>query len=213
MMPPWKLHLVVFWVAFLGVCATALFAGWNATSGITEEETSYLLYECAFLFLLVVLGLLFVLGSFQISKSEKRKNEIENRILAWAVQKGWKETVWSDDLEKWIEQKVESEDEAEKNYVNDSQQNVRQILVEHRLLSDNKRNAWKKILGPTLQLVFLLTITSAAIPSSGWFLSTHHNINTISAIVVVGGSILATLYALSCPLFLYPRTEVEHVER
>ncbi len=67
----WKLHLIIFWVAFLIVGITALILGWDATSGLTDEETSYLLYEPAFLILMVVLGLLLVVGSFQIGKVEK----------------------------------------------------------------------------------------------------------------------------------------------
>lgn len=54
---------------------------------------------------------------------------------------------------------------------------------------------WKKLLSPTLFLVFLITITSAAIPSSGWFLSTHHEINAISALEVLLGSIISIIFA------------------
>ncbi len=54
MPPSWKLHLTAFWLAFICVCLVALVVGWNATSVVTDEPTSYLLYETAFL------GLLFV---------------------------------------------------------------------------------------------------------------------------------------------------------
>ncbi|MFQ6106489.1 MAG: hypothetical protein ACE5QF_02720 [Thermoplasmata archaeon] len=55
---------------------------------------------------------------------------------------------------------------------------------------------WKRMLSPALQLVFLITISSAAIPSSGWFLTTHHEINTTAAIEVLLGSVVSILFAL-----------------
>lgn len=63
MPPSWKLHLTAFWLAFVCVCLVALAVGWNATSVLTDEPTSYLLYETAFLGLLVVLGAFLVLAS------------------------------------------------------------------------------------------------------------------------------------------------------
>jgi len=201
----WRLHLFVFWVAFLTVCIVALFVGWNTTSVMTDEEATYLVYETAFLGLLIVLGLFIVISSHQIGKMEKRENEIENEIIVWAVRGGWQRTVWSEDLEDWTENRIENEKEEGVAPIANSGEDIPRLMREYRFLSDAKRNAWKKLLGPVLQLIFLVTICSAAIPSAYWFLQVNPNINTISAIVVLGGTVVTTLYAFSSLFFLCPK--------
>lgn len=193
--------MIIFWVAFLIVGITALVLGWDATSALTDEETSYLLYEPAFLILMVVLGLLLVVGSFQIGKVEKRMLEMEDEIVKWAVKRGWEKPIMSDDLEDWIV----GMNEARESHEPESEEDVSSLLRAYDLFSDSRNNAWKKLLGPVLQLLFLLTITSAAVPSAYWFLRVNPNINTMTAIVVLGGIIVTTLYALSSLLLIYPK--------
>ncbi len=188
---PWKLHLIAFWVAMAAVGIAALALGWNATSGLTDEESSYLLYEPAFLILMVVLGVMLVLGSQQMGKIERRMGEIEDEIVIWAVENGWKNPVMNDELKDWMADAMD----------------MRELLNEHDLLSESKCNAWKKLLGPALQLIFLLTITSAAVPSAYWFLRVNPNMNVMTAIVVLGGSIVAILYALSALALIYPKVK------
>ncbi len=199
----WRLHLIIFWVAFLIVGITALVLGWDATSGLTDEETSYLLYEPAFLILMVVLGLLLVGGSFQIGKVEKRMLEMEDEIVKWAVKRGWEKPIMSDDLEDWIA----GMNGARESHEPESEEDVSGLLREYDLFSDSRSNAWKKLLGPVLQLLFLLTITSAAVPSAYWFLQVNPNMNTMTAIVVLGGTIVTILYALSSLLLIYPKVK------
>ena len=187
----WKLHLIAFWVAMAAVGVAALALGWNATSGLTDEESSYLLYEPAFLILMIVLGLTLVVGSHQIGKIEKRIGQIEDEVVMWAVKNGWKNPVMDDELKEWMADAVD----------------MSELLNEHDLLSESKSNAWKKLLGPVLQLLFLLTITSAAVPSAYWFLRVNPNINVMTAIVVLGGSVVAILYAFSAFALIYPKVK------
>jgi len=63
-------------------------------------------------------------------------------------------------------------------------------------LEESASSLWKMMLSPAVHLVFLITISSAAIPSSGWFLSTHHEINTITALEVLLGSIVSIIFAV-----------------
>jgi hypothetical protein len=203
----WKLHLIIFWAAIAAVGIVALALGWNATSGLTDEESSYLLYEPAFLILMVILGLTLIIGSHQIGKVEKRMDEIENEVVMWAVKRGWEKPIMSDDLRDWI---VSVED-TESNE-SESKEDVRGLLDEYDLFSESRGNAWKKLLGPILQLLFLLTITSAAVPSAYWFLQVNPNINAITAIFVLGGSVVAIVYALSSLMLLYPKVKAEYRE-
>lgn len=187
----WKLHLIAFWVAMAAVGIAALALGWNTTSGLTDEESSYLLYEPAFLILMIVLGLTLVVGSHQIGNIEKRIGQIEDEVVIWAVKNGWKNPVMDDELKEWMADAVDKSG----------------LLNEHALLSESKSNAWKKLLGPVLQLLFLLTITSAAVPSAYWFLRVNPNINVMTAIVVLGGSVVAILYAFSALALIYPKVK------
>lgn len=200
--------MIIFWVAFLIVGITALVMGWDAPSGLTDEETSYLLYEPAFLILMVVLGLLLVVGSFQIGKVEKRMLEMEDEIVKWAVKRGWEKPIMSDDLKDWIV----GMNEARESHGPGSEEDVPNLLRGYDLFSDSRSDAWKKLLGPVLQLLFLLTITSAAIPSAYWFLRVNPNINTMTAVVVLGGSIVTILYALSALALIYPKVKTEYRE-
>ena len=207
MPPSWKLHLTAFWLAFICVCMVALAVGWNATSVLTDEPTSYLLYETTFLGLLVVLGAFLVLASHRIGRIENRMGEIENEVLVWAARKGWKKAVWDDELKDWIKERLERGDEEVTSEHEGSGKELPLLLEEHGLLSDSRRNAWKKLLGPVLQLLFLTAISSAAVPSSYWFLQAYQNMNTMSAIVVIGGSVIAVPYAFTSLLFLLPKME------
>jgi hypothetical protein len=198
----WKLHLIIFWATIGAVGLAALAVGWNATSGLTDEESSYLLYEPAFLILMVVLGLTLVVGSHQIAKIEERMGEVEDGVVTWAVKRGWEKPAMSDDLKDWIIQMKDTESHGPK-----SKGDVRNLLDEYDLFLESRNNAWKKLLGPVLQLLFLLTITSAAVPSAYWFLRVNPNINTITAIFVLGGSIVAVFYALSALMLLYPKVK------
>lgn len=201
----WKLHLTAFWLAFICVCLVALVVGWNATSVVTDEPTSYLLYETAFLGLLVVLGAFLVLASHRIGRIDNRMGEIENEALVWAAEKGWKKSIWGEELKDWIEERVERGNEEIALDNEGSGKELLLLLEEHSLLSDSRRGAWKKLLGPVLQLLFLTAISSAAVPSSYWFLQAYQNMNTMSAIVVIGGSVITVPYALSSLLFLLPK--------
>lgn len=145
-MESWKLHATVFWAAFLAVSFIALGAGLTSTSGLLEEDVSYLFYGSALIILTVALCFMLIYGSLCMGR-------IESRILG------------------------EGSDVPAKD------------------LEESASSLWKKLLSPTLQLVFLVTISSAAIPSSGWFLSTHHDINTISALEVLLGSIVSIVFA------------------
>ncbi len=144
-MASWKLHATVFWAAFLTVSFIALGAGLTSSSGMLEEETSYLFYGCALIILTIALCFMLIYGSLCMGR-------IESRLLTeeGAAPKGLEETASS---------------------------------------------MWKRLLSPALHLVFLITISSAAIPSSGWFLSTHHDINTIAALEVLLGSIVSMIFA------------------
>lgn len=193
----WKLHLIIFWVAFVSVGMIALVVGWGATSGLTDEETSYLLYEPAFLILMVVLGLLLVIGSYRIGKIDKRILEIEDEVVKWAVKRGWKNPVMSEALRVWIVEEVESEEDTS------------HLLQEYALFSESRNNAWKILLGPVLQLLFLLTITSAAVPSAYWFLQENPNLNVMTAIVVLGGGIITSFYAISSLFMICPKVKDE----
>lgn len=64
-------------------------------------------------------------------------------------------------------------------------------------LKEHASSIWKMTLSPTLQLVFLITITSAAIPSSGWFLAVNNEINAISALEVLLGSIVTVIFSFA----------------
>ncbi len=194
----WKLHTIIFWAAILVVCAFALVAGWHATSVLTDEETTYLLYEPAFLILLVVLGLLFVIGSLQIGKVEKKMYEIENDLIKWSVERGWKKPAIDDEFRDWIKEEAGKEETGIR---------ASQLLGVYELYSDSKKNAWKLLLGPVLQLLFLVTIASAAIPSAYWFLQVNPNINVMTAIVVLGGGIVASIYTISSLFLIYPKVK------
>ncbi|MCK4444966.1 MAG: hypothetical protein KAW09_10505, partial [Thermoplasmata archaeon] len=152
----------------------------------------------AFLILLVVMGLLFVIGSLQIGKVEKKIYEIENDLIEWSVERGWRKAVMDDDLRDWITNEVGKEE---------SGKNTSQLLETYDMYSDSRRNAWKLLLGPVLQLLFLLTITSAAIPSAYWFLQANPNINVMAAIVVLGGGVIASIYAISSLFLIYPKVK------
>lgn len=199
--------MIIFWAALAAVGLAALAVGWNATSGVTDEESSYLLYEPAFLILMVVLGLTLVVGSHQIGKVEKRMSEIEDEVVTLAVKKGWEKPIMSDELKDWIVNK-----EKTGSHESESDDDVYELLDEYDLLSESRGNAWKKLLGPVLQLLFLLTITSAAVPSAYWFLRVNPNINTITAIFVLGGSIVTILYALSALALVYPKVKSKYRE-
>ncbi|MCK4367226.1 MAG: hypothetical protein KAW84_04710 [Thermoplasmata archaeon] len=145
-MESWKLHAVVFWGVFLTISFIALGAGLTSSSGMLEEETSYLFYGCALIILTVALCFMLIYGSMCMGR-------IESRIL-------------SEDAD---------------------------VPAKH--LEKRASSMWKRLLSPALHLVFLITISSAAIPSSGWFLSTHHDINTIAALEVLLGSIVSIIFA------------------
>lgn len=199
--------MIIFWATMAAVGIVALALGWNATSGITDEESSYLLYEPAFLILMVVLGLTLVVGSHQIGKIEKRMGDIENEVVRWAVKNGYGKAVIDDELKDWISGKEEG-DAKESSSVG----NAGDLLDEHDLLSESRGDAWKKLLGPVLQLLFLLTITSAAVPSAYWFLQVNPNMNVMTAIFVLGGSITTTIYALSALALIYPKVKPKYRE-
>ena len=79
-------------------------------------------------------------------------------------------------------------------------------------LEERASRIWKMTLSPTLQLVFLITITSAAIPSSGWFLSVNHEINTISALEVLLGSIVTIVFSFVVLLTIRRQSLCDTVE-
>lgn len=144
-MESWKLHAVVFWTAFLAVSFIALGVGLTSTSGLLEEDVSYLFYGSALIVLTTALCFTLIYGSLCMGR-------IESRLLT-------------------------GEGTAPKG------------------LEESASTMWKRLLSPALHLVFLITISSAAIPSSGWFLSTHHDINTIAALEVLLGSIVSIIFA------------------
>lgn len=146
-MAPWKLHLASFWGAFLAVSSIALGVGMTSSSGLLEEETSYLFYGSALIILTTSLCFMLIYGSLCMGR-------IESIIL-----------------------KGDPGGPA-------------------KSLEESTSSLWKKLLSPTLQLIFLITISSAAIPSSGWFLSTHHEINAIAALEVLLGSIVSIIFAV-----------------
>ncbi|MCJ2563997.1 MAG: hypothetical protein LN417_07925 [Candidatus Thermoplasmatota archaeon] len=112
-MESWKLQAVVFWAAFLVVSFIALGVGLTSTSGLLEEDVSYLFYGSALIILTVALCIVLIYGSLCMGR-------IESRVP------GEVSDVPAKDLE------------------------------------DSASSLWKKLLSPTLQLVFLVTISSAA---------------------------------------------------
>ncbi|MFQ5885299.1 MAG: hypothetical protein ACE5IO_09390, partial [Thermoplasmata archaeon] len=79
-----------------------------------------------------------------------------------------------------------------------------------RSLEESASGLWKKLLSPMLQLVFLITVSSAAIPSSYWFLAKYHEINTIAALEVLLGSTVSIIFA--SVVLISIRREIRHAD-
>lgn len=191
----WKLQIIVFWSSFLAVSFYALLSGFSSESGLTDEGTSYLLYETAFLTLTIILISSLLWAYLQSSKLSESILLAENQVLSRAgASLDSSDLEWSEEVEESISRAIDDKE-------------IHSLLRKRELLRECRKKLWKKMLSPVLQLVFLITISSAAIPSSGWFLQSHADINTTAAIEVIGGSFVAVLFLIATLALLRPRLE------
>jgi len=79
-MESWKLHAAVFWAAFLVVSFVALGAGLTSTSGLLEEDASYLFYGSALIILTTALCITLIYGSLCMGRISTELRSLANRL-------------------------------------------------------------------------------------------------------------------------------------